>query len=123
VTSGEILVDGIDVREMKKAELRERIGYIPQKGVLFSGTVKSNIKYGRPNAKMEEVKEAARIAQATDFINKLEDGYDSHIAQGGSNVSGGQKQRLAIARALVTNPDIYIFDDSFSALDFKLTTN
>jgi ATP-binding cassette subfamily B protein len=118
VTSGEILVDGIDVREMKKAELRERIGYIPQKGVLFSGTVKSNIKYGRPNAKMEEVKEAARIAQATDFINKLEDGYDSHIAQGGSNVSGGQKQRLAIARALVTNPDIYIFDDSFSALDF-----
>lgn len=119
VTSGEILVDGIDVREMKKAELRERIGYIPQKGVLFSGTVKSNIKYGRPNAKMEEVKEAARIAQATDFINKLEDGYDSHIAQGGSNVSGGQKQRLAIARALVTNPDIYIFDDSFSALDFK----
>lgn len=119
VTSGEILIDGIDVREMKKAELRERIGYIPQKGVLFSGTVKSNIKYGRPSAKMEEVKEAARIAQATDFINKLEDGYDSHIAQGGSNVSGGQKQRLAIARALVTNPDIYIFDDSFSALDFK----
>jgi len=119
VTLGEILIDGIDVREMKKAELRERIGYIPQKGVLFSGTVKSNIKYGRPNAKMEEVKEAARIAQATDFINKLEDGYDSHIAQGGSNVSGGQKQRLAIARALVTNPDIYIFDDSFSALDFK----
>ena len=119
VTSGKVSVDGVDVRDMKQKELRKRIGYVPQKGVLFSGTVKSNIKYGRPGVGIKDVKEAGRIAQATEFITKMEKGYKSAIAQGGSNVSGGQKQRLAIARAIVTEPDIYIFDDSFSALDFK----
>ena len=119
VTSGEILIDGVDIRDMKKKDLRRRIGYIPQKGVLFSGTIESNIKYGKPNATMQEVQEAARVAQASEFISQLEDGYDSHVAQGGSNFSGGQKQRLAIARAIIANPDIYIFDDSFSALDFE----
>ena len=119
VTSGEILIDGVDVRDMRKKDLRRRIGYIPQKGVLFSGTIESNIKYGKPNATMEEVQEAARVAQATEFISKLENGYDSHVAQGGSNFSGGQKQRIAVARALIADPDIYIFDDSFSALDFE----
>ena len=119
VTSGEILIDGVDVRDMKKKDLRRRIGYIPQRGVLFSGTIESNIKYGKPNATMQEVQEAARVAQASEFISQLEDGYDSHVAQGGSNFSGGQKQRLAIARAIIANPDIYIFDDSFSALDFE----
>lgn len=119
VTSGEILIDGVNVKDIKKKDLRRRIGYIPQKGILFSGTIESNIKYGKPNATMHEVQEAARVAQATEFISKLEDGYNSHVAQGGSNFSGGQKQRLAIARALLINPDIYIFDDSFSALDFE----
>ena len=119
VTSGEILIDGVDIRDMRKKDLRRRIGYIPQKGVLFSGTIESNIKYGKPNATMEEVQEAARVAQATEFISKLENGYDSHVAQGGSNFSGGQKQRIAVARALIADPDIYIFDDSFSALDFE----
>ncbi|KUK77125.1 MAG: Xenobiotic-transporting ATPase, partial [candidate division WS6 bacterium 34_10] len=119
VTSGEILIDGVDVRDIKKKDLRRRIGYIPQKGVLFSGTIESNIKYGKPNATMQEVQEAARVAQASEFISQLENGYDSHVAQGGSNFSGGQKQRLAIARAIIANPDIYIFDDSFSALDFE----
>lgn len=119
VTSGEILIDGVNVKDIRKKELRRRIGYIPQKGVLFSGTIESNIKYGRPTADMREVQEAARVAQAAEFISKLENGYDSHVAQGGINFSGGQKQRLAIARAVITNPDIYIFDDSFSALDFE----
>ncbi len=119
VTSGEVLIDGVNVKDIKKKDLRRRIGYIPQKGVLFSGTIKSNIKYGKPTATEHEVLEAARVAQATEFISKLENGYDSHVAQGGSNFSGGQKQRLAIARAILLNPDIYIFDDSFSALDFE----
>lgn len=119
VTSGQILIDGIDIREMKQKVLREKIGYIPQKGVLFSGTVESNIKYGVPNASEKEVKNAAMIAQANEFIEKLEKGYKYSIAQGGSNVSGGQKQRLSVARAVITKPEIYIFDDSFSALDFK----
>ena len=119
VTSGQILIDGIDIRDMKQKELREKIGYIPQKGVLFSGSVESNIKYGKPNATRKEVRSAAKIAQASEFIEKLEKGYKAPIAQEGTNVSGGQKQRLSIARAIVRKPDIYIFDDSFSALDFK----
>jgi ATP-binding cassette subfamily B protein len=119
VTSGAILVDGVDIREMKQNELREKIGYIPQKGVLFSGTVESNIKYGAPDISEDEVKKAAEIAQASEFINKLGKKYKANIAQGGTNVSGGQKQRLSIARALATKPEIFIFDDSFSALDFK----
>ena len=119
VTSGAIFVDGVDIREMKQKELREKIGYIPQKGVLFSGTVESNIKYGAPDISADEVKKAAEIAQASEFINKLGKKYKANIAQGGTNVSGGQKQRLSIARALATKPEIYIFDDSFSALDFK----
>ena len=119
VKSGEILVDGVNVKDIKKKELRARIGYVPQKGVLFSGTIESNIKYGKPTAEMNEIKQAAKVAQATEFISKLEDGYNFHVSQGGSNVSGGQKQRLAIARALIIDPDIYIFDDSFSALDFE----
>lgn len=119
VTSGAILVDGVDIREMKQNELREKIGYIPQKGVLFSGTVESNIKYGAPDISEDEVQKAAEIAQASEFINKLGKKYKGNIAQGGTNVSGGQKQRLSIARALATKPEIYIFDDSFSALDFK----
>lgn len=119
VTSGEILLDGINIKEIKGKELRSKIGFVPQKGILFSGTVRSNIKYGNPNMSDEDMKEAARIAQATEFINGLKEGYDSPIAQGGTNVSGGQKQRLSIARAIAINPEIYIFDDSFSALDFK----
>ncbi len=119
VTSGEVLIDGVNVKDIKQKDLRRRIGYVPQKGVLFSGTIESNIKYGKPNATMQEVLKAARIAQADEFISKLENGYNSNVAQGGSNFSGGQKQRLAIARAIAINPDIYIFDDSFSALDFE----
>ncbi|MBE3582735.1 MAG: ABC transporter ATP-binding protein [Limnochordaceae bacterium] len=119
VTSGAVLVDGVDVREMAQAELRAKIGFVPQQGVLFSGTVADNIRYGKADATEEEVRRAAEIAQALDFISDMKDGFDSEIAQGGTNVSGGQKQRLAIARALVRRPEIYIFDDSFSALDFK----
>jgi ATP-binding cassette subfamily B protein len=104
---------------MEQSELRKKIGYIPQKGILFSGTVESNIKYGVPDISMDEVKKAAEIAQASEFINKRGKKYKANIAQGGTNVSGGQKQRLSIARALATRPEIYIFDDSFSALDFK----
>ena len=118
-TQGEILVDDINVKEVLQSDLRDKIGYVPQKGILFSGTIKSNIKYGVPNAKDEDIEEAARIAQASDFINKFEHGFDNDIAQGGANVSGGQKQRLSIARAIAKHPEIYIFDDSFSALDFK----
>nr|HPQ79575.1 ABC transporter ATP-binding protein [Candidatus Dojkabacteria bacterium] len=119
VTSGEVLIDGVNVKDIGQKDLRRRIGYVPQKGVLFSGTIESNIKYGKPNATMQEVLKAARIAQADEFISKLENGYNSNVAQGGSNFSGGQKQRLAIARAILLNQDIYIFDDSFSALDFE----
>jgi len=119
VTSGQLLIDGVNVKDMKQKELRRRIGYIPQKGILFSGTIESNIKYGNPRASDEEMERAARISQSIEFISKLEEKYNYPIAQGGTNVSGGQKQRLSIARALLINPDIYIFDDSFSALDFK----
>ena len=109
----------MDIRDVKQHDLCEKIGYVPQKGVLFSGTIESNLKYGKEDATIDEVKRAARIAQATDFIEEKEDKYDSPIAQGGSNVSGGQKQRLSIARAIAKDPEIYIFDDSFSALDYK----
>ena len=119
VSSGEILLDGIDVRKMKQHDLREQIGYIPQKGVLFSGTIASNLQYGKQDADEKTMSEAADIAQAAAFIAEKPDGLDEEVAQGGTNVSGGQKQRLSIARALVKKPKIYIFDDSFSALDFK----
>ena len=119
VTSGKILVDGVDIREMGLHDLRERIGYVPQKGVLFSGTIDSNIRYGKEDATKEEVNRAAEIAQAQEFIGQKEKAMESEIAQGGTNVSGGQKQRLSIARAIAKNPEIYIFDDSFSALDYK----
>jgi len=119
VESGSILVDGVDVRAMSQKELRSKIGFVPQKTVLFSGTIAENIKYGKENATMEEIEHAAHIAQATEFILGMEAGFDHYIAQGGTNVSGGQKQRLSIARALIRKAEIYIFDDSFSALDFK----
>ena len=119
VTRGRILVDGVDIRDMNLHDLRDRIGYVPQKGVLFSGTIDSNIRYGKEEAGEEEVKRAAEIAQAWDFIQEKEKGVQAEIAQGATNVSGGQKQRLSIARAIAKNPEIYIFDDSFSALDYK----
>lgn len=119
VTEGRILVDGVDIRNLKLHDLRERIGYVPQKAVLFSGTIDSNIRYGKEEATEAEVKKAAQIAQAWEFIEEKEDGVNSSIAQGGTNVSGGQKQRLSIARAIAKEPEIYIFDDSFSALDYK----
>ncbi len=119
VTSGEITVDGIDIRKMDIGELRERIGYVPQKGILFSGTIADNLKFGNKDASDDEMITAAEIAQATEFIEEKNDKYESFISQGGGNVSGGQKQRLSIARAITKNPDIYIFDDSFSALDMK----
>lgn len=118
-SSGAIRVNGVDVRNASQEEIRSKIGYVPQKALLFSGTIAENIRFGKENATLDEIEHAARIAQAEDFINKMEKGYDSIITQGGSNVSGGQKQRLSIARALVRKPDIYIFDDSFSALDYK----
>ena len=119
VTKGRILVDGVDIRNLELHDLRERIGYVPQKAVLFSGTIDSNIRYGKEEATEAEVKKAAQIAQAWEFIEEKEDGVNSSIAQGGTNVSGGQKQRLSIARAIAKEPEIYIFDDSFSALDYK----
>ena len=119
VTSGQVLIDGVDVKEVTQHDLRERIGYIPQKGSLFSGTIESNLKYADENASNEDVKRAAEIAQAMEFIDEKPEGFAAEISQGGTNVSGGQKQRLSIARALVKKPKIYIFDDSFSALDFK----
>ena len=119
VTEGKILVDGRDIRHVSVHDLREKIGYVPQKGVLFSGTIDSNLRYGKKEANENEIKKAAKIAQALDFINEKENKFDSEIAQGGSNVSGGQKQRLSIARAIAKDPEIFIFDDSFSALDFK----
>lgn len=118
-TKGEILVNGIRVEDYAKDDLMTRVGLVPQRGILFSGTVKSNIKFGAPNATDAQIEEAAKIAQADNFIRQMSGGYNAHIAQGGSNVSGGQKQRLAIARAVCKNPDIFIFDDSFSALDMK----
>lgn len=119
VSAGQILLDGVDIRNVTLSELTSRIGYVPQKGVLFSGTVASNIAYGNQKASRKELEKAAQVAQAAEFINELDSAYDSSIAQGGSNVSGGQRQRLSIARALATQAQIYIFDDSFSALDFK----
>ena len=119
VTSGEILVDGLNVKDFASEDLMRRIGYVPQRGVLFSGNVKSNIAFGSPTATEEEIKSAAKIAQAEEFIKKLDGAFSAHIAQGGTNVSGGQKQRLSIARAVAKKPEIFIFDDSFSALDMK----
>lgn len=119
VTSGSITLDGVDIRELSQHELRSHIGLVPQKGVLFSGTIESNIKFGGSDITDEQMKEAADIAQATEFIESKRDGYQDSIAQGGTNVSGGQKQRLSIARAIAVDPEVYIFDDSFSALDFK----
>jgi ATP-binding cassette subfamily B multidrug efflux pump len=119
VDSGRILVDGVDIREMSQEHLRAKIGFVPQKAVLFSGTIAQNIRYGKEDASEAEIRHAADVAQASEFIQNLPDGFAAEIAQGGMNVSGGQKQRLAIARALVRKPEIYVFDDSFSALDFK----
>lgn len=119
VTDGKILLDGKDIRNISMSDLREEIGFVPQKGVLFSGTIASNLRFGNDNATNEEIKKAAEIAQATEFIEAKDDKYESSISQGGSNVSGGQKQRLAIARAIAKKPKIFIFDDSFSALDLK----
>lgn len=116
---GEVLVDGVNVRDMNQQELRSKIGYVPQKAVLFTGTIRDNILYGKEDATDEEVRHALDIAQATDFVSKMKEGIESPISQGGTNVSGGQKQRLSIARAIVRKPEIYLFDDSFSALDFK----
>ncbi len=118
-TSGEILINGIPIRNYEKKDLMSRIGFVPQRGMLFAGTVRSNIKFGAPEASDEAMRKAARIAQAESFIEKMPDKYNSHIAQGGTNVSGGQKQRLSIARAICKEPDIYVFDDAFSALDMK----
>ena len=119
VTEGSITIDGVDIRDMKQHDLREMIGYVPQKGMLFSGDIKSNIAYGAEDKSFENIKRAAEVAQAEDFIMEKEEGFDAPVAQGGTNVSGGQKQRLSIARALAKKAPIYIFDDSFSALDFK----
>jgi hypothetical protein len=119
VTGGKVTVDGIDVREMPQAQLHDLLGYVPQKGVLFSGTIDSNLKFGGEDITDAQVHKAAAIAQATDFIEAKSEGYQSPIAQGGSNVSGGQKQRLSVARAIAKNPKVYLFDDSFSALDYK----
>ena len=119
VTGGKVTVDGIDVREMPQAQLHDLLGYVPQKGVLFSGTIDSNLKFGGEDITDAQVHKAAAIAQATDFIEAKPEGYQSPIAQGGSNVSGGQKQRLSIARAIAKDPKVYLFDDSFSALDYK----
>jgi len=119
VTDGAIEIDGIDIRKMTQADLRANIGYVPQKGMLFSGNVVSNIAYGKDDASTDEIMKALEVAQAKNFVSEMEDGIETAIAQGGGNVSGGQKQRLSIARALVKKAPIYIFDDSFSALDFK----
>jgi len=118
-TAGQVLVDGVNVRDYNQKELVRKIGFVPQKGVLFSGTVSSNIAFGSAGLSKKQIREAARVAQAQDFVEKLDHQFESHIAQGGANVSGGQKQRLSIARAVAKNPEIYIFDDSFSALDFR----
>jgi ATP-binding cassette subfamily B protein len=123
ISCGELLIDGISVKDMKLKKLRSLIGFIPQTASLFSGTIASNIAYGVEKAELEQIKQAAQIAQASDFIEEMENGYDSIVEQGGVNLSGGQKQRISIARALIRKPKIYIFDDSFSALDFKTDAN
>lgn len=119
VSDGEILIDGVDVRDYRLSKLRDKIGFIPQKALLFTGTIADNLRYGKEDATQEEMERAAEIAQATDFISKKKDGYDELLSEGGANFSGGQKQRLAIARAIIRRPEIYIFDDSFSALDYQ----
>jgi ATP-binding cassette subfamily B protein len=119
IDSGNILVDGVDIREVSQESLRAKIGFVPQKAILFTGTINDNIRYGKDDATDEEIRHAADVAQASEFILNMKDGFDSIISQGGTNISGGQKQRLSIARALVRKPEIFIFDDSFSALDFK----
>ena len=119
VTAGSITLDGVELRDLPLEELRQQIGFVPQKGVLFSGTIASNLRFGNPTATDAEIQQAAEIAQASDFIEEKHDRYESTIAQGGSNVSGGQKQRLTIARAIAKHPKIFVFDDSFSALDLK----
>lgn len=119
VTGGSVIIDDLDVREMSQESLRAKIGFVPQKAVLFTGSINDNIRYGKEDASLEEIKKAAEVAQASEFISNMKEGFESVIAQGGNNVSGGQKQRLSIARALVRRPEIYVFDDSFSALDFK----
>ncbi|MBO5479134.1 MAG: ABC transporter ATP-binding protein [Clostridia bacterium] len=119
VTGGELLIDGVNIKEVPQKELRSKIGFVPQKGMLFSGTIESNIKYGNPEISDEQMVKAARIAQAEEFINNKEEKYDAPISQGGTNVSGGQRQRLSIARAIAIDPEILVFDDSFSALDLK----
>jgi len=119
IDSGRLLIDGVDVREMSQEHLRAKIGFVPQKAVLFSGTITENVRYGKEDASEDEIRYAAEVAQASEFISGMENGLDSVISQGGINLSGGQKQRLSIARALVRKPEIYVFDDSFSALDFK----
>lgn len=116
---GEVLVDGVNVKDIAQQELRSKIGYVPQKAVLFTGSIRDNIRYGKDDATDEEIRYALDIAQATDFVSKMKEGIESEISQGGTNVSGGQKQRLSIARAIIRKPEIYLFDDSFSALDFK----
>ncbi len=121
-TDGEVLVDGVNVKDYKQEELHNRIGYVPQRAILFTGTISSNVAYGengKKNITKEKIKEAIRVAQGTDFVEKMDGSYEAHIARGGTNVSGGQKQRLSIARAIARDPEIYIFDDSFSALDYK----
>lgn len=123
VTEGEILLNGTDIRNISQHDLRERLGFVPQKGILFSGTIESNIGFGIKNTSSELIEKAARIAQAENFINEKTEGYNEPIAQGGSNVSGGQRQRLSIARAIARDPEIYVFDDSFSALDYKTDSN
>ncbi len=123
VTNGEILIDGVNIQDVSQKKLRDIIGFVPQRGILFSGTIESNIKYADENISDEKMIEAAKIAQATEFIEKMEEKYKSPISQGGTNVSGGQKQRISIARAIAKDPEIFVFDDSFSALDFKTDSN
>ena len=119
MSEGSILLDGVDVRDVPQKELRGAIGYVPQKGMLFSGSIASNLRYGDEQASNETLRTACDVAQATEFVSQLPEGFDTYVSQGGTSVSGGQRQRLSIARALVKKAPVYIFDDTFSALDFK----
>ena len=123
IQAGSITIDGVDIKTLSQRDLRNKVGFVPQKAFLFSGTIADNLRYGKEDATMDELQRAARIAQADAFIGDLKYGYETRVAQGGNNFSGGQKQRLSIARALVKKADVYIFDDSFSALDFKTDAN